>query len=207
MSDDVNRSRRRYDASGRRARAQQTREEIVDAARRLFEANGYAGTAVTDVARAANVSAETIYKAFGSKGSLLSAVITASIRGDAEATPLRRRPVIEEIRAEHDPRRQLERYARLLAEVNPRVAPLVRVMREAAVGDPEIAAALEQLKANRLEGMSEFAAQLADARCAAPRRLTAGGCGRPVDPQFSGAVRAAGARARLERPAVRTLGR
>lgn len=161
MSNDVKRSRRRYDASGRRARAQQTREEIVDAARRLFEANGYAGTAVTDVARAANVSAETIYKAFGSKGSLLSAVITTSIRGDTGATPLRRRPAIEEIRAEQDPRRQLERYARRLAEVNPRVAPLVRVMREAAAGDPEIAAALEQLKANRLDGMNEFAAQLA----------------------------------------------
>ena len=161
MSDDVNRSRRRYDASGRRARAQQTREQVVDAARRLFQANGYAGTAVTDVARAANVSAETIYKVFGSKGSLLSAVITASIRGDADETPLRRRPVIEEIRAEQDPRRQLERYGELLAKVNPRVAPLVRVMREAAVGDREIATALEQLKANRLDGMNEFAAQLA----------------------------------------------
>lgn len=52
-------------------------------------------------------------------------------------------------------------YGNLLAEVNPRLAPLVRVMREAARGELEVAAALSQLKANRLDGMSEFAALLA----------------------------------------------
>ncbi len=154
--------RRRYDASGRRARARQTQEEIAQAAQRLFQANGYARTTIADVAQEADVSAETIYKAFGSKGALLGAVVTTSIRGDTDATPLRRRPVIDAIRQEQDPRRQLELYGTLLAEVNPRLAPLVRVMREAATTDPDIAAALRQLRANRLEGMTEFAALLAN---------------------------------------------
>ncbi len=162
MTEDVNPPRRRYDASGRQARARQTREEIAEAAKRLFQESGYARTTILDVAQEANVSPETIYKAFGSKGALLGAVVTASIRGDTDATPLRRRPVIDAIRQEQDPRRQFEIYGSLLAEVNPRLAPLVRVMREAATGDPEIATKLEQLKANRLEGMSEFAALLAD---------------------------------------------
>jgi len=153
--------RRRYDASGRRARARQTRDEITEAARRLFEHNGYAATNVAQVAREANVSPETIYKAFGSKATLLGAVVTAMIRGDTEAAPLRQRPVIDAIRNEQDPHRQLEMYGKLLAEVNPRLAPLVRVMREAAPADPEIATVLAQLKANRLEGMAEFAALLA----------------------------------------------
>ena len=163
--------RRRYDSSGRQARARQTREQICDVARRLFEQRGYAHTTIADIARTATVSPETIFKAFGSKGALLGAVVSAAIRGDTEATPLRRRPVIEAIRHEHDPRRQLEMYGNLLAEVNPRLAPLVRVMREAASGDAETATALAALKANRLDGMSEFAALL-DARGALRRGVS-----------------------------------
>lgn len=160
--------RRRYDATGRRARAQQTRDEIAEAARRLFIENGYAGTTIADVARQANVSPETIYKGFGSKRALLDAAVTSSIRGDTEATPLRSRPVIDAIRQEPDPRRQLQTYGDLLAEVNPRLAPLVRVMREAAAGDPDAAAALSELNSNRLESMNEFATLLAGRRALRP---------------------------------------
>jgi AcrR family transcriptional regulator len=160
--------RRRYDATGRRARAQQTRDEIAEAARRLFIENGYAGTTIADVARQAHVSPETIYKGFGSKRALLDAAVTSSIRGDTEATPLRSRPVIDAIRQEQDPRRQLQTYGDLLAEVNPRLAPLVRVMREAAAGDPEAAAALSELNSNRLESMNEFATLLAGRRALRP---------------------------------------
>jgi AcrR family transcriptional regulator len=168
MFDSVNPPRRRYDGSGRRARALRTRDEIAEAARALFERSGYAQTTIADVARAAGVSPETIYKAFGSKGALLRAVVSAAIRGDTESTPLRRRPPIDAIREEPDPRRQLEMYGRLLADVNPRLAPLVRVMREAAPGDPEIGAALQQLYSDRLDGMAEFAAQLADREALRP---------------------------------------
>lgn len=161
MPEDVKPSRRRYDASGRRARARQARTEIITAARRLFEQNGYAATTVADVASQANVSPETIYKSFGSKANVLAAVVAAAVRGDSEATPLRERPVIDAIRDEQDPNRQLELYGTLLAQTNPRLAPLVRVMREAAPADPEIADALAQLNANRLEGMRELAALLA----------------------------------------------
>jgi AcrR family transcriptional regulator len=162
MTEKVNLSRRSYDASGRRARAQRAREEVAEIARTLFEANGYAQTTIADVARAANVSPAMIYKAFGSKGGLLGAAVRAAIRGDTDETPLRERDEIELIRRERDPRRALEIYGRLLARINPRLAPLVRVMREAAPTDPEIAAALAKLGQDRLESMAEFAAFLDD---------------------------------------------
>lgn len=158
---EVVKPRRRYDASGRRARARQTRDEIADAAKRLFAEGGYAGTTVADVAREANVSVETIYKAFGAKRALLDAALTVSVRGDTDATPLRGRPAIDAIRQEQDPRRQFQMYGELVAEVNARVAPLVRVMREAAPSDPDVAAALSELGANRLDSMAEFASVLA----------------------------------------------
>lgn len=161
MSELVNPGRRRYDASGRRSRAERTREAIVHAAGRLFQEQGYVPTTIASIARAAGVSPETIYKAFGSKGALLQAAVRAAVRGDGDPTPLRRRPVIEAIRNEPDPRRQLGIYGSLLGHVNPRLAPLVQVMREAAPADPEISAMLRQLKADRLDGVREFAGLLA----------------------------------------------
>ncbi len=160
MSENVN-PRRSYDASGRRARAEQTRGEIVNSARRLFEERGYSRTTVADIARAANVSPETIYKAFSSKGALLGAVVRASIRGDADPTPLRERPEIAAIRNERDPARQLEMYGSLVATVNLRLTPLLRIMREAAPAEPDIARELDRLDVDRLEGMAEFGALLA----------------------------------------------
>lgn len=157
------RPRRKYDASGRRARAQRTREDVIEAARRLFAERGVVATTITEIARAAQVSPETIYKAFGSKNALVAAVARALVRGDAEATPLRERPVIAQIREEPDPKRQLDLYARLLTEVQPRVAPIVAVIREAGRADPELEATLRALEADRLEGMTEFASELSKA--------------------------------------------
>jgi AcrR family transcriptional regulator len=65
---------RRYDASGRRARAQQRREAVLRAARTLFLDVGYAATTVPAVAGAAGVSAETVYKMFGGKAGLVRAL-------------------------------------------------------------------------------------------------------------------------------------
>jgi AcrR family transcriptional regulator len=162
-SDGDGRPRRKYDASGRRARAQRTREDVIGAARGLFVERGFVATTVSDIAAAARVSPETIYKTFGSKTALVAAVARALIRGDADATPLRERPAIAQIREEPDSRVRLERYARLLAEVQPRVAPIVAVIREAARSDPALEATLRALEADRLEGMTEFASLLATA--------------------------------------------
>jgi AcrR family transcriptional regulator len=157
------RPRRKYDASGRRARANRTRQDVIEAARRLFVERGFVTTTVSDIAAAAHVSPETIYKTFGSKTALVAAVARALVRGDADATPLRERSVIAEIRAEPDARTRLERYARLLAEVQPRVAPIIAVIREASRSDPALEATLRQLEADRLDGMTEFASLFAKA--------------------------------------------
>lgn len=58
----------------RELQAAQTRADIVEAARRLFTAQGYAATSVRDVAKAANVSLQTVYDSVGPKPDLLVAV-------------------------------------------------------------------------------------------------------------------------------------
>jgi AcrR family transcriptional regulator len=55
----------------RQRQAEQTRAEIVDAARHLFAGNGYAHTTVAQIAEAAGVSVQTIYDSLGSKAEIV----------------------------------------------------------------------------------------------------------------------------------------
>jgi AcrR family transcriptional regulator len=153
--------RRRYDSTRRREQARQTRSDILAAARRLFIERGYAATTLASIADGAGVSVDTIYGAYRSKPGLFRALIDVSVRGDEDPVPLQEREVIQAIRAEPDPRRKIEMYGSLLAEVNPRHAPLVAALREAARTDRQLAAIWERHKADRLEGMAAFAAHLA----------------------------------------------
>src|SRR3954464_5690405 len=57
--------------SRRDRQAQLTRNEILDAARRLFAERGYSRTSVRDIAEAAGVSAQTVYDSVGSKQAIV----------------------------------------------------------------------------------------------------------------------------------------
>jgi AcrR family transcriptional regulator len=153
--------RRRYNSTRRREQARQTRADILDAARRLFIEHGYTATTLASIAETAGVSVDTIYGAYGSKPELFRTLIRVSVRGDEDPASLQEREVIKAIVAEPDPRRKIEMYAEMLAEVNPRHAPLVVALREAARGDPDLAAIWERHKTDRLEGMAAFASHLA----------------------------------------------
>jgi AcrR family transcriptional regulator len=154
-------TRRRYDSSGRRERARQTRGQIVDAAEGLFLTNGYAATTVAAIAAAAQVSVETIYKGFGGKPGLVRAVVEKGLAGAG--------PVPAEQRSDHirdtepDPRRILTAWGTFTTEIAPRTAPIIALARDAAASDPEVAAALEQISAARHQRMTHNARGLADA--------------------------------------------
>ncbi|MBV9533939.1 MAG: helix-turn-helix transcriptional regulator, partial [Solirubrobacterales bacterium] len=55
--------------------AQQTRGDILRAARRLFAEHGYAATSINDIAEQAGVAIQTIYARLGSKRGMLLALI------------------------------------------------------------------------------------------------------------------------------------
>lgn len=93
--------KRRYDSTRRRARAALTNERMVDAAARLFAERGYVATTVEAIARAAGVSPQTFYAAFGSKRGVLFELLDGMARR-ADAAALARAIV-----ATSDPRAQL----------------------------------------------------------------------------------------------------
>src|SRR5947208_6903131 len=150
---------RRYDSTRRRAQAAQTRQDILQAAQQLFLEGGYAGTTINDVAAAAGVAVETIYRGFGSKAALFKGVMEAAIAGGAAraAIPPEERPVVRAMIAEQNPRRVLELHAATQPGIHARAGPLYRVLMEAAAADPEVADVWNQLEAQRLTGMRRIA--------------------------------------------------
>jgi AcrR family transcriptional regulator len=151
---------RRYDASRRQEQARATRRAVLEAARELFVASGYAGTTIAAVAARAGVSVETVYKAFGNKPGLVKAVFDVSVVGDDEPVPMLQREFVRRNMAEPDPRRKLEAYGEHVAETAPRIGPVLLVVREAAASDAAAAEVWEQLQQERLTGMTAFATHL-----------------------------------------------
>jgi AcrR family transcriptional regulator len=159
MSDQVN--RRRYDATGRRERARQTRLDVLAVAKDLFVQRGYSATKMSDVAASAGVSVELLYSAFGSKPALLKTVFDITIAGDDTPVPVMDRPELLAVRAETDPAHALRLYARFVAQTASRAYPVQLVVLAAASSDPAVAGIASELSAQRLQGMTMFAAQLA----------------------------------------------
>src|SRR6266508_5959844 len=97
---------RRYDSRRRREQAAGTRRDILEAAQRLFERDGYAATTMAAVAAEAGVALKTVYLGFETKSGLLRALWHLLLRGDEEDAPIPERPWYREVLAEPDPERQ-----------------------------------------------------------------------------------------------------
>src|SRR5213595_1729828 len=116
-------------ATSRHERAKATRRRIAEAAGRLFVEQGYVATTIADIAHVAGVAPQTVYFVYGSKASVLAAVMDIEIVGDAEPTPLLERPPVKRIAGTNDPRRRVERIVALACDVTERLAPLYELVR------------------------------------------------------------------------------
>jgi AcrR family transcriptional regulator len=149
--------------SRREVAALQTRREILDAARRLFLRDGYVGTTVDAIADEARVAVQTIYNTFGSKGAVLSRLLDVTIVGDHEEAS-----VLERVRARMDletvePIAVVKDLARTAAQIVARISDVWDVVESGAAVDPEIAALVARIEAERLRGHT-FAARVIKAR-------------------------------------------
>jgi AcrR family transcriptional regulator len=147
-------AKRRYDSSHRQEQARQTRLEIIQTAGKLFFEHGYSGTSIEAIAQAAGVAVETVYAIFGSKRQILFSLVDYSLTGDDLPVPLLQRGEIQETLAESDPHRLLERFARGIAIIMGRMAPIFALLNETARTDLEITARLDKMLEERLGGMA-----------------------------------------------------
>ena len=131
---------RQYHSPRRAQQAATTRLEIIRAAKRLFEEQGYAATTMAAIAAEADVALKTVYLAFETKARLLRAVWDVALKGDDADAPVAVRPWYVAVLEEPDPERKLRRLAAASCRVKLRIASLLRVIRDAAPSDEEIGA-------------------------------------------------------------------
>ncbi|MEV8373040.1 helix-turn-helix domain-containing protein [Kribbella sp. NPDC056861] len=154
--------KRPYDASGRQQRARARRRAVVLAARELFERDGFRATTIADVAKAAGVSAESIYKGFGTKAALAKAVFDQVLAGDDEPVPIAQRTESQDVQAEPDVRRKLALYTAGLAQRQARSAKVQILIRDGRHTDDTLEELWQNLLTERLTGMGLCAAHLVD---------------------------------------------
>jgi AcrR family transcriptional regulator len=149
-----------YRSPRRAAQAAATRGLILTAARDLFTKQGYAATTVADIAERAEVALDTVYAAIGPKPVVMRAVLESAISGTDDAVPAEQRDYVEQIREARSATEKLRRYAAAITEMQPRLAPIVIALREAAVTDQACAELWNEISERRALNMRLFAADL-----------------------------------------------
>ena len=154
--------KRTYDNSRRRSQVRATRGEVVKAAHALFVARGYAATTVDAIADAAGVPQATVYRHFGGKRGILTAVLDVAFGGDDEPVEYQHRPEVRAALSDPDPAGMLDAFARMHPDVVARSAPIQHVLGEAAAADHEAAELLALARNQRHTGQSRIARLLAE---------------------------------------------
>lgn len=134
-----------------------TRGVIVEAAGRLFAAEGYVRTTIDGIAAESGVAVQTVYNSVGNKAALLSAVLDSAAAG-----PGAQAGVLDFMRERTRQAADLDALVNMLAdwfvEVHPRTAGITAVIAQAAAVD-DTAAQLEKDRGQqRLRRYAEAAA-------------------------------------------------
>jgi AcrR family transcriptional regulator len=152
--------KRSYDASGRQARARARRLAVVVAARDLFERDGYRPTTIAAIAAHAGVSAESVYKGFGTKAALAKEVFDLALAGDDEPVPVASRPAMLAIRDESDVRRKIALFAAGLAQRQARSALVTILIRDGRHVDDSLGPIWAKVRDEGLAGMTALGRHL-----------------------------------------------
>lgn len=144
-----------YNSPIRQRHAAQTRNEIAQAALRLFVERGYAATSVAQIAKEAGVAVQTIYAAYGSKRRIVQSLVDAvddlaDIRG-----------LVETLAASPDPREIVRTQVAITRRFRDGAAgEVVRVLIAAAESEPELRPAAAEGRHRHRSGAEEAARRL-----------------------------------------------
>jgi AcrR family transcriptional regulator len=148
-----------------------TRRRIVEAAGRFFVRDGYAATTLQQIADEAGVAVQTVYFHFGNKRTLLKELVDIASVGDDEPVALLDRPWAQELRTAPGGAETVGVWIRASREIFGRVAPILRIVRDAAGSDAEMAAQWETNQEQRHTAHRELA-EILDAKDALRPGLT-----------------------------------
>jgi AcrR family transcriptional regulator len=135
---------------------------VVLAARDLFERDGFRPTTIVAIAAHAGVSAESVYKGFGSKATLAKAVFDLVLAGDDEPVPIADRPALRAVRDEPDVRSKITMFVTGLAQRQARSAGVQILIRDGRHVDDSLAPVWAKLNDEGLVGMTALGRHLLD---------------------------------------------
>lgn len=154
--------KRPYNSASRARQAQENRDLISRIAHDLFVEHGYGNTTIADIAKAAEVSPEMIYKSFGSKAALLRSAWFVMFRGDGQDQTLYDRPETQAILQLPDLSERITGLARLTTARNRRSTPLLRAIEGAAATEAGAREMLATWHARLLDVATRFARAAAE---------------------------------------------
>jgi AcrR family transcriptional regulator len=152
--------RRSYDNAGRETQSAETRQRIVETARRLMIEKGYRATTIAAVATGAGVHVDTVYELVGRKPVLLRELIEQAISGTTGAVVAEERDYVRAMRAEPDPAAKLEIYAGAMRHIQGRMAPLLLALRDASTTEPEAETVWREISDRRAANMRRLVQDL-----------------------------------------------
>jgi AcrR family transcriptional regulator len=141
-------AKRTYRSALRAEQASRTRRMVIDAAATCFLRDGYAATTMKAIAAEAGVSLQTVF-AQGSKAALLLAVVDRGVAGDDGDEALVEREPIRAFLAARGKAEKLAAMRVLVLRFLPSSEAPLRVFRDAAAVDPELATAWAEYERRR----------------------------------------------------------
>ena len=117
-------------------------------------------SALAAIAAHAGVSAESVYKGFGTKAALAKEVFDFALAGDDDPVPVAERPAMLAVRDEPDARRKIALFAAGLAQRQARSALVTILIRDGRHVDDSLAPVWAKLRDEGLAGMTALGRHL-----------------------------------------------
>ena len=146
------RTKRAYDASRRRASAEERRGRILQTARNLFGHYGYGATSIERIAGEAGVAVPTVYAIYRSKRALLFALLDqADARADVAG-------LLRDLNAAAgNPRKQLHRLVSFTCRFYAQAGDIIDIARGAGSTNEDLLALWQEGEDRRLRGQKPLA--------------------------------------------------
>lgn len=141
---------------------------MIDSARELFLAQGYAPTTMGQIAAGAGVAVQTVYYTFRTKGGLLREVVEVTAAGAELPVPVTQRAWWQEMVRTTSPQRVLALAVDHGTAIYDRVAPLWPTVAAASATDPHVAEYWQGVSTDRRAGQRAMVGRLAELGGLAP---------------------------------------
>lgn len=134
------------------------RRRVLEAAETLLLDRGWSATTIRDIAAAAGVSPETVYKGFGGKAGLLKGAYDVRIAGDDAPVAIAQREGVARLLAARTAAEAAEAWAAHAVRLHTRSAPLMALALTAQANEPALADFVRTVEAERMIGADRTAA-------------------------------------------------